>query len=584
MGKMDIAITGNINVNTIKAIKDKNAKIHKVLRPGYKLHVGSVCNDGRPITESWRYKQAVKMGVPIVRRAPTVAPGAFKGGEGVKEMFVEKYAPKTVADIIGHKESISQIREWLDGWRNDHERVSDRQGVSDRDGRTVHSLPEKRGVLVTGPPGIGKTTAIHLIAAECGYKVSEYNASDTRSVAVLRGLIALGIKRLVNEVIVMDEIDGLSERGGVGELADIIRKTQTPIICIANEKPPKLRPIINACIDIKFCRPNKSTIAGAMLRVAKAEGICITKAGLEELCENSGNDIRAILNSLEFYGNTGQAKQGVGQEKQGEQGEQGEQEMVVAGLKDANLRMDIFSATQKLFSNKRARIDEAANYVFVDYSIVPLMTQEAYLSASKSLDEAVRASEFISVGDIIDRRIHRTHDWNLLPHYVNTTVAVAKSVSGYAPFQIFPQWLGKNSKRMKHARYMTGLAGKMACRSKEMRLDYAEPLNTVLMSGLVAGDIKGTIRQLDELRLTRDDVMDELQEVLFDCVEIPSKVKTAFTREYNKTHSRVAAAGSSSVKKRGVVEDDGEDGVDEDGVEEQDEVDNLQKDIEMMEI
>jgi hypothetical protein len=60
-------------------------------------------------------------------------------------------------------------------------------------------------------------------------------------VATLRGLIALGIQRLRKEVIVMDEIDGLSERGGVGELASILRKTNIPILCIANEKPPKLK-------------------------------------------------------------------------------------------------------------------------------------------------------------------------------------------------------------------------------------------------------------------------------------------------------------------------------------------------------
>ena len=40
---------------------------------------------------------------------------------------------------------------------------------------------------------------------------------------------------------------------------------------------------------------------------------------------------------------------------------------------------------------------------------------------------------------------------------------------------------------------------------------------------------------MDNLRLTRDDLLN-LQEILIDPIEIPTKTKTAFTREYNKTH------------------------------------------------
>jgi replication factor C subunit 1 len=517
--EMDIAISGNYNRDSIAT---KKLNVHKVLRPGYKLYIGSECNDGRSITESWRYKQAIKLGIPIVRKAPSVA--SEKVYE-TKEMFVDKYAPKSVTDIIGHKEQISQITNWLQAWDD--------------------GLPTTRAILVTGPPGIGKTTTIHLIAESLGYKVKEYNASDTRSVSVLRGMMALGIRRLVKEVIVMDEIDGLSERGGVGEIASIIKKTITPIICIANDKPPKLRPIINACLDIKFNRPVKSTIATALLKVARAEKIVmarhsltpreINKFELETLCEKSGNDIRSILNNLEFYGAESTTS------------------------KDSNLRLDLFSATQRLIGNKKHSLDDASGLVFVDYNMVPLMVQEAYIKSScNSLEDAVKASEFISMGDVMDRRIHTKHDWSLLPHFVQTMVAAARTVSGPAPFQIFPAWLGKNSKRLKHRRYIDDLSSKVFCSNDAFRLDYADAIQSILIAPLKSEkpDIKGVISTMDSLRLTRDDVMDSLLEVMLEKIEIPTKVKTAFTREYNKAHPDKKA--TKTLKKLSAEDEDEE--------------------------
>lgn len=38
-----------------------------------------------------------------------------------------------------------------------------------------------RAILISGPPGIGKTTSAHLMAKQAGYNPIELNASDARS-------------------------------------------------------------------------------------------------------------------------------------------------------------------------------------------------------------------------------------------------------------------------------------------------------------------------------------------------------------------------------------------------------------------
>jgi len=392
--------------------------------------------------------------------------------------------------------------------------------------------------LIVGPPGIGKTTTVHVVARELGYKVAEHNASDTRSVSLLRGMIALGMKRLQKEVVIMDEVDGLSgggERGGIGELADLIRKSNVPIICIANQLPPKLKPLQNACQVIKFHRPVKSTIATALLGIIKKEGLTITKAELEGMCETSGNDIRSILNRLQFDGKVKH----------------------VGGEKDAMLRLDLFSATQRLIGNKRLSITEAEDLVYVDYGMVPLMVQEGYLGASRgSLEDAAAAAEEISFGDLINQRLWRTQDWSLLPHVVHSTVAAARTVQGPAPFQIFPQLLGKNSKRAKHRRLLEEV-GRIRHQSvRSLRLYELEPIEKILLQPLQKDkpDIKAAIQRMDAIHLTRDHLVENIAENLFYPTEITTKVKTAFTREYNKGHQSV---------KRKIKEEDMEEDLEE---------------------
>ena len=484
--------------------------------PTTELYAGATCNDGRPITESWKYKYAVEKGIPIrntSRKRPCIA-------KEKKELLVEKYKPKTVAYIIGHKEHIQQITTWLSEWTN---------------------TSEQKGILVTGPPGIGKTSTVHLIAESLGYHVVEYNASDVRSISMLQGVMALGMKRLRKEIIIMDEVDGLmggKERGGVGCLATIIRSSTIPILCIANNMSPKMNPLKNACLHLKFHRPTKSTIATAILGIAKKEGITMLKADLETMCEEGGNDIRSILNTLDFRRGTSPPLAGpppypltdIVTENR------------YASNKDPLLRLDAFSATQRLMApkelmaQKQLRMVDAEDLVYVDYSMIPLMVQEAYAHASLTVEELEKASDLVSYGDLIQTATWKTQDWSLLPLHVANTVSVVKAVSGPAPFNIFPQILGKMSKKSKHARYIENLARKEGVSASTLRLTYVDPLQTILVTPLLAEkpNIGLAVDGLIKRGWDRDDLLEHLPAVLSNPMEIPTKVKGAITREFTK--------------------------------------------------
>ena len=73
-------------------------------------------------------------------------------------LWVEKYRPKKIEDIIGNEEAKATFVEWLKSKRQ-----------------------TKKAVLLYGPPGVGKTALVNAAAKEFGFTIIEMNASDTRS-------------------------------------------------------------------------------------------------------------------------------------------------------------------------------------------------------------------------------------------------------------------------------------------------------------------------------------------------------------------------------------------------------------------
>lgn len=329
----------------------------------------------------------------------------------------------------------------------------------------------------------------------------------------------------------LDEVDGMSsgDRGGIGELARIIKsRPKFPIICIANERTPRLRPLTNVCADFRFQRPMKSTIVRALMgSVVAKEGLKISAAELETLCERNGNDIRSLLNFLQFGSLT-----------------------AATGAKDDLQRLDAFSATGRLFASTGS-IDDKMNLVYVDHGMVPLMVAEGYVAAAErgrggdALERIVAAADRLGDWDLLDRKIHRSQAWGLLPAATVAVAGAAAATKGPAPFQIFPAWLGKASKRTKHRRLTGDLVARAAPDTPRAQADLCDVLEVLrkktdtLLSGT---DVSGAVTTLLEAQMTRDDVLETLVDVTFvsPTATLDTKKKAAFTREWNK---RVGSSG-----------------------------------------
>ena len=286
------------------------------------LH-GDQLEDGRPVEEGRKYKQAKEKGITIkdkyemetyIKEKTKNPDWSFdnsnskdndieikeisndesskidqgkKSNKDNNELWTTKYQPKKLSDLIGNKSTINKLITWLDDW-NSVVLEGNKKKVETKFHKGMRPTFENinaRACLITGDPGIGKTSSVRLIAKLKGYKTYETNASDQRnknSINKNAGFVfdnktLFGGELQEKNLIIMDEVDGMSgneDRGGVSAIIDIIKKTKIPIICIANDRQsPKLKTLVNYCYDLKFVHPDKRAISMRLAEICRKENI-----------------------------------------------------------------------------------------------------------------------------------------------------------------------------------------------------------------------------------------------------------------------------------------------------------------------
>ncbi|ESK94658.1 purine nucleotide binding protein [Moniliophthora roreri MCA 2997] len=503
-------------------------------------------------------------------------PGASgsKFADPSMQLWTTRYAPQTLKEICGNKDKVEKLLQWLNDWANSYKAGFKKPG---KNGMNMY-----RAVLITGSPGIGKTTSAHLCAKLAGYTPIELNASDTRSKklvengmninnASLDGFISgskttnsVGVALTDRSCLIMDEVDGMSagDRGGVGALNALIKKTKIPIICVANDKnAQKLKPLMSTTFGLSFSKPQASMIRSRIMTIAYKEKMKLPANVVDQLVQGSQSDIRQILNMLSTW-------------KLSNDTMDFDESKALTKMNEKYTIMSPFDITTKvlgpyLFSaTSRETLGDKMEYYFQDHSFVPLFIQENYLKSQPAKlrnedgpDKVLRhlqlmdkAASSISDADLVDGLIHGPEQhWSLMPlHAICSTVRPASFMYGNGVHfggpnsMSFPQWLGQNSRQNKLSRQLTDVQARMRLKvsgdKAEIRQSYIPALFPHIVKPLAdegASAVDEVIQHMDEYYLSREDwdtivelgVGDKKDDLILK--KIPPAVKTAFTRKYN---------------------------------------------------
>ncbi|QHS76031.1 replication factor C subunit 4 [Saccharomyces paradoxus] len=200
--------------------------------------------------------------------------------------WVEKYRPQVLSDIVGNKETIDRLQQIA------------------KDGNMPH-------MIISGMPGIGKTTSVHCLAHELlgnSYAdgVLELNASDDRGIDVVRNQIKHFAQKKLHlppgkhKIVILDEADSMTAGA-----QQALRRTMelysnsTRFAFACNQSNKIIEPLQSRCAILRYSKLSDEDVLKRLLEIIKLEDVKYTNDGLEAIIFTAEGDMRQAINNLQ---------------------------------------------------------------------------------------------------------------------------------------------------------------------------------------------------------------------------------------------------------------------------------------------
>lgn len=198
--------------------------------------------------------------------------------------WIEKYRPNNLTDVMLDTDVRAQINVFTESNNNQH-------------------------LIITGPPGLGKTTSVKCIArkilgdnVETGYL--ELNAAEDRGVKSISEIIPPFCRKVVPfkecKIILFDEADQLTPKCQA-DINSLIKTfgSKTKFIFTCNDSRKIIEDIQSVCRIVQFRELTKDLMKKYLIKICEKEKIKYDSEGMEMIYYISGGDMRKGINGLQ---------------------------------------------------------------------------------------------------------------------------------------------------------------------------------------------------------------------------------------------------------------------------------------------
>ena len=318
-------------------------------------------------------------------------------------MFVDKYKPQNLENVIGNKQCTLGLQNWFEKWDTENQ-------VQPRNIKGKENKSKDICALLSGPSGTGKTLTVELFIKKYDLNPITLNPHDKIDKEYISKTIIPSLQNKKSyskkmNVFVIHDIDCYDDYGFISSIVSCFKETKIPVIATCNNRYEQaLKPIIPYCLDLKYQKLSMNDIVQFLKPIIKLEGISINEVKLKQLIEDFDYDLRSVLNNLQLYNARANSKVNTS-----------------TNSKDKT-NSNIFEIT-KLFMSQNIETNEKQTLYWLNNDIIPLMIHENYpINNIKMKNDAIYLNNIstsiasLSDLDIFEKEIHTNGTWELLPY------------------------------------------------------------------------------------------------------------------------------------------------------------------------
>jgi replication factor C subunit 3/5 len=216
---------------------------------------------------------------------PKKATALHRDKDSSSLMWVEKYRPNGLDDLLSHGAIVTTLRRLISSNRLPH-------------------------LLFYGPPGTGKTSAILACAREMygnefRTMVLELNASDARGIDVVRDQIKsfASTRRIFSsgvKLIILDEADAMTSQAQMALRRVVEKYTANTRFCFICNYVNKILPALQSrCTKFRFGPLPAADVRSRLEEIAAQENVQLASGAVETLLDLANGDMRRVLNILQ---------------------------------------------------------------------------------------------------------------------------------------------------------------------------------------------------------------------------------------------------------------------------------------------